>query len=134
MLSQQSKDKIASFLGRCIDLPEYSVAFYINGSIEKVCDYVISALTHDAYTDGTVVSSQLNSSTIKLLLSNKSYIIISSTDNPLCNETTNLIFMDSHIREKYIFGTLKPHIKQYKIDQKQSMITPKPIYIDFEEE
>lgn len=133
MLSKESKDKILSFLGRCIDLPQYSIAFYINGSTKEIYDYLVDALKNDWYMDEPWTLEKLNSATIKFCLKNQSYIIVSSTDNPLCGETTNLIFMDSRIREKYIFSTLKPHIKSYKIDEKQSMITPKPIYIDFEE-
>lgn len=134
MLSKESRKKIVSFLGRCIDLPQYSIAFYINGSIDEIHNYLIDALTNDLYVDETLVLNQLHPETIKLLFGNGSYIIVSSTNNPLCNETTNLIFMDSRIREKYIFGTLKPHIKRYQMDEKNSMINPKPIYINFEEE
>lgn len=68
-----------------------------------------------------------------MVFDNESYILITSVGEPLCNQTTNIIYMDDRIREKYIFDVLKPHIERYKIDDKMSIWNPKPIYITFEE-
>ena len=44
---------------------------------------------------------------------------------------SQVIFMDSRIRETYIQEVIKPKIDQYVLGEGNAILNPKPIYLNF---
>lgn len=129
MLNTVSKDRIFKFIDRCNIYPNYSIAFYLYDLMDEVKKFLLGILD-----DSCKMTIELvNKGTEKLVFDNGSYILLTCVGEPLCNQTTNIIYMDDRIRENYIFDVLKPHIEKYRVDDKLSILNPKPIYITFEE-
>lgn len=62
---------------------------------------------------------------------NGSVINLIYKDNMISDICSQVMFVDSRIRETYIREIIKPTIDQYVLGEGSAMLNPKPIYLNF---
>lgn len=119
------------FLDRCITLPKYIITFYIEDvssaetMLNEINDYYKS-IDYDSEIKSVVKGEQ-----IKIEFFNGSIINLITKENMISDICSQIIFMDSRIREVYIKEDIKPTIDQYVLGDGNAMLNPKPIYLNF---
>ena len=68
---------------------------------------------------------------IKIEFFNGSIINLITKENMISEICSQVIFMDSRIRETYIQEVIKPKIDQYVLGEGNAILNPKPIYLQF---
>ena len=68
---------------------------------------------------------------IKIEFLNGSIINLITKENMISEICSQVIFMDSRIRETYIQEVIKPKIDQYVLGEGNAILNPKPIYLNF---
>ena len=128
---ENSKIKGYKFLDRWIVLPNYIITFYIedNDSAEIMLNEVLDYYKAVSY-EYEIKSVDKNESMI-IEFSNGSKINIISKDNMISGICSQVMFVDSRIRENYITEVIKPIIDQYVLGEGNAMLNPKPIYLNF---
>lgn len=128
---EQSKIRGYKFLDRCITLSNYIITFYIEDmvSAKTMLDEIIEyykKVTYDCEIKSIVEGEQ-----IKIEFLNGSIINIITKENMISEICSQVIFMDSRIRETYIQEVIKPKIDQYVLGEGNAILNPKPIYLNF---
>lgn len=128
---EQSKIRGYKFLDRCITLSNYIVTFYIEDmvSAKTMLDEIIEyykKVTYDCEIKSIAEGEQ-----IKIEFLNGSIINLITKENMISEICSQVIFMDSRIRETYIQEVIKPKIDQYVLGEGNAILNPKPIYLNF---
>lgn len=128
---EQSKIRGYKFLDRCITLSNYIITFYIEDmvSAKTMLDEIIEyykKVTYDCEIKSIVEGEQ-----IKIDFFNGSIINLITKENMISEICSQVIFMDSRIRETYIQEVIKPKIDQYVLGEGNAILNPKPIYLNF---
>lgn len=130
---EQSKIRGYKFLDRCIALSNYIITFYIEDmvSAKTMLDEIIEyykKVTYDCEIKSIVEGEQ-----VKVEFFNGSIInlILITQENMIPEICSQVIFMDSRIRETYIQEVIKPKIDQYVLGERNAILNPKPIYLVF---
>lgn len=128
---EQSKIRDYKFLDRCITLSNYIITFYIEDmvSAKTMLDEIIEyykKVTYDCEIKSIAEGEQ-----IKIEFFNGSIINLITKENMISEICSQVIFMDSRIRETYIQEVIKPKIDQYVLGDGNAMLNPKPIYLQF---
>lgn len=128
---EQSKIRGYKFLDRCITLSNYIITFYIEDmvSAKAMLDEIIEyykKVTYDCEIKSIAEGEQ-----IKIEFLNGSIINIITKENMISEICSQVIFMDSRIRETYIQEVIKPKIDQYVLGEGNAILNPKPIYLNF---
>lgn len=128
---EQSKIRGYKFLDRCITLSNYIITFYIEDmvSAKTMLDEIIEyykKVTYDCEIKSIAEGEQ-----IKIEFFNGSIINLITKENMISEICSQVIFMDSRIRETYIQEVIKPKIDQYVLGDGNAMLNPKPIYLQF---
>ncbi len=128
---EQSKIQGYKFLDRCITLSNYIITFYIEDmvSAKTMLDEIIEyykKVTYDCEIKSIAEGEQ-----IKIEFFNGSIINLITKENMISEICSQVIFMDSRIRETYIQEVIKPKIDQYVLGDGNAMLNPKPIYLQF---
>lgn len=128
---EQSKIRGYKFLDRCITLSNYIITFYIEDmvSAKTMLDEIIEyykKVTYDCEIKSIVEGEQ-----IKIEFLNGSIINIITKENMISEICSQVIFIDSRIRETYIQEVIKPKIDQYVLGEGNAILNPKPIYLNF---
>ncbi|HJI48734.1 MAG TPA: hypothetical protein OIL97_04160 [Oscillospiraceae bacterium] len=122
------------FIDRCITFPNYAITYYIEdmSSAQDVGREIVDYLDAVSYKDEIKVIQ--HNEQIKIEFFNGSVINLITKEHMISGICSNVIFMDSRIREDYIKKYIKPKIDQYVISEGNAILNPKPIYLDFYEE
>lgn len=122
------------FIDRCITFPNYAITYYIEdmSSAQDVGREIVDYLDTVSYKDEIKVIQ--HNEQIKIEFFNGSVINLITKEHMISGICSNVIFMDSRIREDYIKKYIKPKIDQYVISEGNAILNPKPIYLDFYEE
>lgn len=128
---EQSKIRGYKFLDRCIILSNYIITFYIEDmvSAKTMLDEIIEyykKVTYDCEIKSIAEGEQ-----IKIEFLNGSIINLITKENMISEICSQVIFMDSRIRETYIQEVIKPKIDQYVLGEGNEILNPKPIYLNF---
>lgn len=128
---EQSKIRGYKFLNRCITLSNYIITFYIEDmvSAKTILDEIIEyykKVTYDCEIKSIAEGEQ-----IKIEFLNGSIINLITKENMISEICSQVIFMDSRIRETYIQEVIKPKIDQYVLGEGNAILNPKPIYLNF---
>lgn len=128
---EQSKIRGYKFLDRCITLSNYIITFYIEDmvSAKTMLDEIIEyykKVTYDCEIKSIVEGEQ-----IKIEFFNGSIINLITQENMVSEICSQVIFMDSRIRETYIQEVIKLKIDQYVLGEGNAILNPKPIYLNF---
>lgn len=128
---EQSKIRGYKFLDRCITLSNYIITFYIEDmvSAKTMLDEIIEyykKVTYDCEIKSIAEGEQ-----IKIEFFNGSIINLMTKENMISEICSQVIFMDSRIRETYIQEVIKPKIDQYVLGDGNAILNPKPIYLQF---
>lgn len=128
---EQSKIRGYKFLDRCITLSNYIITFYIEDmvSAKTMFDEIIEyykKVTYDCEIKSITEGEQ-----IKIEFFNGSIINLITKENMISEICSQVIFMDSRIRETYIQEVIKPKIDQYVLGDGNAILNPKPIYLNF---
>ena len=128
---EQSKIRGYKFLDRCITLSNYIITFYIEDmvSAKTILDEIIEyykKVTYDCEIKSIAEGEQ-----IKIEFLNGSIINLITKENMISEICSQVIFMDSRIRETYIQEVIKPKIDQYVLGEGNAILNPKPIYLNF---
>ena len=128
---EQSKIRGYKFLDRCITLSNYIITFYIEDmvSAKTMLDEIIEyykKVTYDCEIKSIAEGEQ-----IKIEFFNGSIINLITKENMISEICSQVIFMDSRIRETYIQEVIKPKIDQYFLGDGNAILNPKPIYLQF---
>lgn len=128
---EQSKIRGYKFLDRCITLSNYIITFYIEDmvSAKTMLDEIIEyykKVTYDCEIKSIAEGEQ-----IKIEFFNGSIINLITKENMISEICSQVIFMDSRIRETYIQEVIKPKIDQYVLGDGNAMLNPKPIHLQF---
>lgn len=128
---EQSKIRGYKFLDRCITLSNYIITFYIEDmvSAKTMLDEIIEyykKVTYDCEIKSIAEGEQ-----IKIEFFNGSIINLITKENMISKICSQVIFMDSRIRETYIQEIIKPKIDQYVLREGNAILNPKPIYLQF---
>lgn len=128
---EQSKIRGYKFLDRCITLSNYIITFYIEDmvSAKTMLDEIIEyykKVTYDCEIKSIAEGEQ-----IKIEFLNGSIINLITKENMISEICSQVIFMDSRIRETYIQEVIKPKIDQYVLGEGNAILNPKPIYLQF---
>lgn len=128
---EQSKIRGYKFLDRCITLSNYIITFYIEDmvSAKTMLDEIIEyykKVTYDCEIKSITEGEQ-----IKIEFFNGSIINLITKENMISEICSQVIFMDSRIRETYIQEVIKPKIDQYVLGDGKAILNPKPIYLQF---
>lgn len=128
---EQSKIRGYKFLDRCITLSNYIITFYIEDmvSAKTMLDEIIEyykKVTYDCEIKSITEGEQ-----IKIEFFNGSIINLITKENMISEICSQVIFMDSRIRETYIQEVIKPKIDQYVLGDGNAILNPKPIYLNF---
>lgn len=128
---EQSKIRGYKFLDRCITLSNYIITFYIEDmvSAKTMLDEIIEyykKVTYDCEIKSITEGEQ-----IKIEFFNGSIINLITKENMISEICSQVIFMDSRIRETYIQEIIKPKIDQYVLREGNAILNPKPIYLQF---
>lgn len=128
---EQSKIRGYKFLDRCITLSNYIITFYIEDmvSAKTMLDEIIEyykKVTYDCEIKSIAEGEQ-----IKIEFFNGSIINLITKENMISEICSQVIFMDSRIRETYIQEVIKPKIDQYVLGDGNAILNPKPIYLQF---
>lgn len=127
---EQSGIRGKTFLDRCITLPKYIITFYIEDKdsadrmLNEILDYY-KQVSYD-YEIETVDREK-----IAIMFFNGSVINLIYKDNMISDICSQVMFVDSRIRETYIREIIKPTIDQYVLGEGSAMLNPKPIYLNF---
>lgn len=129
---EQSKIRGYKFLDRCITLSNYIITFYIEDmvSAKTMLDEIIEYYKKVTY-DCEIKSIMAEGEQIKIEFFNGSIINLITKENMISEICSQVIFMDSRIRETYIQEVIKPKIDQYVLGDGNAMLNPKPIYLQF---
>lgn len=128
---EQSKIRGYKFLDRCITLSNYIITFYIEDMIsaktmfDEIIEYY-KKVTYDCEIKSITEGEQ-----IKIEFFNGSIINLITKENMISEICSQVIFMDSRIRETYIQEVIKPKIDQYVLGDGNAILNPKPIYLQF---
>lgn len=122
------------FIDRCVTFPNYVITYYIEDmlSAQDVGKEIVDYLDTVSYKDEIKVIQ--HNERMKIEFFNGSVINLITKEHMLSGICSNVIFMDSRIREDYIKKYIKPKIDQYVISEGNAILNPKPIYLDFYEE
>lgn len=122
------------FIDRCVTFPNYVITYYIEDmlSAQDVGKEIVDYLDTVSYKDEIKVIQ--HNERMKIEFFNGSVINLITKENMISRICSNVIFMDSRIREDYIKKYIKPKIDQYVISEGNAILNPKPIYLDFYEE
>lgn len=122
------------FIDRCITFPNYAITYYIEdmSSAQDIGKEIVDYLDTVSYKDEIKVIQ--HNEQIKIEFFNGSVINLITKEHMVPGICSNVIFMDSRIREDYIKKYIKPKIDQYVISEGNAILNPKPIYLDFYEE
>lgn len=122
------------FIDRCITFPNYVITYYIEdmSSAQDAGREIVGYLDTVSYKDEIKVIQ--HNEQIKIEFFNGSVINLITKEHMISGICSNVIFMDSRIREDYIKKYIKPKIDQYVISEGNAILNPKPIYLDFYEE
>lgn len=128
---EQSKIRGYKFLDRCITLSNYIITFYIEDmvSAKTMLDEIIEyykKVTYDCEIKSIAEGEQ-----IKIEFLNGSIINLITKENMISEICSQVIFMDSRIRETYIQEVIKPKIDQYVLGEGNAILNPKLIYLQF---
>lgn len=128
---EQSKIRGYKFLDRCITLSNYIITFYIEDmvSAKTMLDEIIEyykKVTYDCEIKSIAEGEQ-----IKIEFFNGSIINLITKENIISEICSQVIFMDSRIRETYIQEVIKPKIDQYVLGDGNAILNPKLIYLQF---
>lgn len=128
---EQSKIRDYKFLDRCITLSNYIITFYIEDmvSAKTMLDEIIEyykKVTYDCEIKSIAEGEQ-----IKIEFFNGNIINLITKENMISEICSQVIFMDSRIRETYIQEVIKPKIDQYVLGEGNAILNPKPIYLNF---
>lgn len=128
---EQSKIRGYKFLDRCITLSNYIITFYIEDmvSAKTMLDEIIEyykKVTYDCEIKSIAEGEQ-----IKIEFFNGNIINLITKENMISEICSQVIFMDSRIRETYIQEIIKPKIDQYVLGDGNAILNPKPIYLNF---
>lgn len=128
---EQSKIRGYKFLDRCITLSNYIITFYIEDmvSAKTMLDEIIEyykKVTYDCEIKSIAEGEQ-----IKIEFFNGSIINLITKENMISEICSQVIFMDSRIRETYIQEVIKPKIDQYVLGDGNAILNPKLIYLQF---
>ncbi len=128
---EQSKIRGYKFLDRCVTLSNYIITFYIEDmvSAKTMLDEIIEyykKVTYDCEIKSIAEGEQ-----IKIEFFNGSIINLITKENMISEICSQVIFMDSRIRETYIQEVIKPKIDQYVLREENAILNPKPIYLQF---
>ena len=128
---EQSKIRDYKFLDRCITLSNYIITFYIEDmvSAKTMLDEIIEyykKVTYDCEIKSIAEGEQ-----IKIEFFNGNIINLITKENMISEICSQVIFMDSRIRETYIQEIIKPKIDQYVLGDGNAILNPKPIYLNF---
>lgn len=128
---EQSKIRGYKFLDRCVTLSNYIITFYIEDmvSTKTMLDEIIEyykKVTYDCEIKSIAEGEQ-----IKIEFFNGSIINLITKENMISEICSQVIFMDSRIRETYIQEVIKPKIDQYVLREGNAILNPKPIYLQF---
>lgn len=128
---EQSKIRGYKFLDRCITLSNYIITFYIEDmvSAKTMLDEIIEYYKKVTY--GCEIKSIAEGEQIKIEFFNGSIINLITKENMISEICSQVIFMDSRIRETYIQEVIKPKIDQYVLGDGNAILNPKPIYLQF---
>lgn len=128
---EQSKIRGYKFLDRCITLSNYIITFYIEDMVSaktmlyEIIEYY-KKVTYDCEIKSIAECEQ-----IKIEFFNGSIINLITKENMISEICSQVIFMDSRIRETYIQKVIKPKIDQYVLGDGNAILNPKPIYLNF---
>lgn len=128
---EQSKIRGYKFLDRCITLSNYIITFYIEDMVSaktmlyEIIEYY-KKVTYDCEIKSIAEGEQ-----IKIEFFNGSIINLITKENMISEICSQVIFMDSRIRETYIQKVIKPKIDQYVLGDGNAILNPKPIYLNF---
>lgn len=124
----------SKFIDRCVTFPNYVITYYIEDmlSAQDVGKEIIDYLDTVSYKDEIKIIQ--HNEQIKIEFFNGSVINLITKEHMISGICSNIIFMDSRIREDYIKKYIKPKIDQYVISDGNAILNPKPIYLDFYEE
>lgn len=128
---EQSKIRGYKFLDRCITLSNYIITFYIEDMVSaktmlyEIIEYY-KKVTYDCEIKSIAEGEQ-----IKIEFFNGSIINLITKENMISEICSQVIFMDSRIRETYIQKVIKPKIDQYVFGDGNAILNPKPIYLNF---
>lgn len=128
---EQSKIRGYKFLDRCITLSNYIITFYIEDmvSAKTMLDEIIEYYKKVIYD--CEIKSIAEGEQIKIEFFNGSIINLITKENMISEICSQVIFMDSRIRETYIQEVIKPKIDQYVLGDGNAILNPKPIYLQF---
>lgn len=128
---EQSKIRGYKFLDRCITLSNYIITFYIEDmvSAKTMFDEIIEY--YNKVTYDCEIKSITEGEQIKIEFFNGSIINLITKENMISEICSQVIFMDSRIRETYIQEVIKPKIDQYVLGDGNAILNPKPIYLQF---
>lgn len=128
---ENSKVRGHKFLDRCLTLPKYIITFYIENmnSAKEMLDEIICYYKNTAYD--CEIKSITERNQIKVEFFNGSVINLITKENMISGVCSQVIFMDSRIRETYIQEVIKPKIDQYVLGEGNAILNPKPIYLQF---
>lgn len=128
---EQSKIRGYKFLNRCITLSNYIITFYIEDmvSAKTILDEIIEYYKKVTYD--WEIKSIAEGEQIKIEFLNGSIINLITKENMISEICSQVIFMDSRIRETYIQEVIKPKIDQYVLGEGNAILNPKPIYLNF---
>lgn len=128
---EQSKIRGYKFLDRCITLSNYIITFYIEDmvSAKTMLDEIIEYYKKATYD--CEIKSITEGEQIKIEFFNGSIINLITKENMISEICSQVIFMDSRIRETYIQEIIKPKIDQYVLREGNAILNPKPIYLQF---
>ena len=128
---ERSKIRGYKFLDRCITLSNYIITFYVEdmNSAKTMLNEILEYYKNVAYD--YEVKSVVESEQIKIEFLNGSIINLITKENMISEICSQVIFIDSRIRETYIQEAIKPKIDQYVLGEGNAMLNPKPIYLNF---
>lgn len=133
-LNSDSVAKIARFIDRCYELPEYTVCFYVED--EETSNYLGDYLFryYKSIDREDEIVERCSGVSNQIFFKNKSNIQIFNRDIMVSHIRSNVAFIDSRLRENYVRESVFPILCEYRFNDKEAMINPKPIYIKFVEE
>ena len=129
-LYHQINAVMGKFIDRCLTYDKYMITFYVEDAETALA--VMKQLSNHFHGSGAVKEITLyESSNYMIEFFNGCTIKVISKGNMVPGLLSNLIFMDSRIRENYIKEEIKPTIDQYITGEGSAMLNPKPIYLKF---
>lgn len=127
---EQSKIRGYKFLDRCLTLPNYIITFYIEDmdSAKTMRNEVLKYYNSMSYDND--IESIIEKEQITIKFFNGSVINFITKENMISEFCSQVIFIDSRIRETYIQEFIKSKIDQYVFGDGNAILNPKPIYLN----